>query len=348
MKELLKIKKYETQKKIKIFVVFIILLIVLYLSVFNGIVNINLKRVLITYFEILNFNEVEPLSKKELIILSDLRLARAFLGAIAGFLLAGCGTVMQAITQNKMSSPFTTGISSAASMGASLAILFFVEKFGYSEYTIIFFAFIFGLICSLLVYGLSMIKGMTKSILILIGIAFNYLFSSGNAALQFVASDEVLSSIVNWTFGNFSGVSWKKISIMAGVLIIFFPYFFINAYSYNLLAVGEDVAISLGINVKKLRLISGLIITLLVATVVSFVGVIAFVGIIAPHIARILIGDEYRYNILLSGLVGAILLVLSDYIGRVMVSPIVVPVGIVVSFIGIPVFIYLIMTSKRA
>ena len=277
----------------------------------------------------------------------DLRLARVVLGSVAGFLLAICGTAMQAITENKMSSPFTTGISSAASMGAALLILFFTGKYVYFDLITIFFAFSFGIICSFLVYGISNVKGMNKSTLILTGIAFNYLFSSGNAALQFIANEDVLSSIVNWTFGNLSGVSWNKILILFLILLIFFPYFFINRYSYNLLLTGEDSVTSLGVNVKKFRFISGIIVTLITSAVVSFIGIIAFVGIIAPHISRMLIGDDHKYSIILSGIIGAFLVVFSDYIGRNLLSPIIIPIGIVISFVGIPIFIYLIINSKR-
>lgn len=347
MKELYKIYKYENSKRVRLIITFLILLMVSYISIFNGIVDINLKRVLVTYLNFSYLKEIEPLTKREMVIFSDLRFARVFLGIIVGFSLAICGNIMQAITNNKMSSPFTTGISSAASMGAAFAILFFLERFEYSEYVIIVFAFVFALFCSLLVYSLSMIKGMSKSTLILIGIAFNYLFSSGNAALQFIANDEVLSSIVNWTFGNLSGVSWGKIKIICIALLLCGSYFFLNRYSYNLLIAGEESAISLGINVKRVRIVSGLTVTLLASSIVSFVGVVAFVGIVAPHIARLLIGDDYRYSILMSGFIGAILLVLSDYIGRTIVSPIVIPIGIVISFVGIPIFIYLILNSKQ-
>ena len=254
---------------------------------------------------------------------------------------------MQAITENKMSSSFTTGISSAASMGAALLILFFTGKYVYFDLITIFFAFSFGIICSFLVYGISNVKGMNKSTLILTGIAFNYLFSSGNAALQFIANEDVLSSIVNWTFGNLSGVSWNKILILFLILFIFFPYFFINRYSYNLLLTGEDSATSLGVNVKKFRFISGIIVTLITSAVVSFIGIIAFVGIIAPHISRMLISDDHKYSIILSGIIGAFLVVFSDYIGRNLLSPIIIPIGIVISFVGIPIFIYLIINSKR-
>ncbi|WYA73341.1 iron ABC transporter permease [Fusobacterium necrophorum] len=282
-----------------------------------------------------------------MVVFLDLRLARVVLGSIAGFLLAVCGTVMQAITENKMSSPFTTGISSAASMGAALSILFFTGKYVYFDFITIFFAFSFGIICSLLVYGISNLKAMNKSTLILTGIAFNYLFSSGNAALQFIANEDVLSSIVNWTFGNLSGVSWNKILILFLILLIFFPYFFINRYSYNILLTGEDSAISLGINVRKFRFISGIIVTLITSAVVSFIGIIAFVGIIAPHISRMIIGDDHKYSIILSGIIGAFLVIFSDYIGRNLLSPIIIPIGIVISFVGIPIFIYLIINSKR-
>ena len=337
------IYQYNSKKVFKILIALFILLFVSYISIFKGIADINLKRVLVTIFKNLSFNNTEPLSPREIVVFLDLRLARVVLGSVAGFLLAICGTVMQAITENKMSSPFTTGISSAASMGAALSILFFTGKYVYFDLITIFFAFSFGIICSLLVYGISNVKGMNKSTLILTGIAFNYLFSSGNAALQFIANEDVLSSIVNWTFGNLSGVSWNKILI----LFIFFPYFFINRYSSNLLLTGEDSATSLGVNVKKFRFISGIIITLITSAVVSFIGIIAFVGIIAPHISRMLIGDDYKYSIILSGIIGVFLVVFSDYIGRNLLSPIIIPIGIVISFVGIPIFIYLIINSKR-
>lgn len=248
------IYQYNSKKVFKILIALFILLFVSYISIFKGIADINLKRVLVTIFKNLSFNNTEPLSPREIVVFLDLRLARVVLVSVAGFLLAICGTVMQAITENKMSSPFTTGISSAASMGAALSILFFTGKYVYFDLITIFFAFSFGIICSFLVYGISNVKGMNKSTLILTGIAFNYLFSSGNAALQFIANEDVLSSIVNWTFGNLSGVSWNKILILFLILFIFFPYFFINRYSYNLLLTGEDSATSLGVNVKSLDL----------------------------------------------------------------------------------------------
>ena len=341
------IYQYNSKKVFKILIALFILLFVSYISIFKGIADINLKRVLVTIFKNLSFNDTEPLSPREMVVFLDLRLARVVLGSVAGFLLAICGTVMQAITENKMSSPFTTGISSAASMGAALSILFFTGKYVYFDLITIFFAFSFGIICSFLVYGISNVKGMNKSTLILTGIAFNYLFSSGNAALQFIANEDVLSSIVNWTFGNLSGVSWNKILILFLILFIFFPYFFINRYSYNLLLTGEDSAISLGVNVKKFRFISGIIITLITSAVVSFIGIIAFVGIIAPHISRMLIGDDHKYSLILSGIIGAFLVVFSDYIGRNLLSPIIIPIGIVISFVGIPIFIYLIINSQR-
>ena len=341
------IYQYNSKKVFKILIALFILLFVSYISIFKGIADINLKRVLVTIFKNLSFNNTEPLSPREIVVFLDLRLARVVLVSVAGFLLAICGTVMQAITENKMSSPFTTGISSAASMGAALSILFFTGKYVYFDLITIFFAFSFGIICSFLVYGISNVKGMNKSTLILTGIAFNYLFSSGNAALQFIANEDVLSSIVNWTFGNLSGVSWNKILILFLILFIFFPYFFINRYSYNLLLTGEDSAISLGVNVKKFRFISGIIITLITSAVVSFIGIIAFVGIIAPHISRMLIGDDHKYSLILSGIIGAFLVVFSDYIDRNLLSPIIIPIGIVISFVGIPIFIYLIINSKR-
>lgn len=340
-----KIKKYNIFKKFIILFSLIVLIFFSFISLFNGIVNITPTKLLFTFFEI--GNPENFLSKREIIIFLDLRLARVILGITAGFGLAISGSIMQSITGNKMSSPFTTGISSAASMGAATAILFFMGTSKSPDFLIIFSAFIFALLCSALVYTLSTIRGMNKTILILVGIAFNYLFSSGNAALQFIANDEALSSIVNWNFGNLSGVSWNKIYILVGIVIIFSPYFYLNRFSYNVISTGDESAISLGIDVKKLRFFSGIMVTFISAAIVSFIGIIAFVGIIAPHLARMLIGDDQRYTLPLSGIIGSTLIILSDYIGRTIISPIIIPIGIIISFVGVPLFLYLIIKSKR-
>ncbi len=288
-----------------------------------------------------------PLTQTELTVLMHLRLPRIVMGVLAGVGLAVSGLVMQAITGNNMASPFTTGLSNAAAMGASMVIVFSLHFMGSVQLTTVFGAFISALLCMALVFGISAAKGLGSTTIVLVGIALNYFFSALNAGMQYIANEAQLSSIVNWTFGNLSTATWDQIFFTAILLLLTLPYLFSNAWHYNLLTTGDESAMALGVNVQRLRAVSGLIITLIAADIVSFTGVIGFVGLVAPHIARLLTGGDHRILLPLSGMVGASLLVTADLVGRTIASPVVIPVGIVVSFIGVPMFVWLIIKSKQ-
>ena len=165
--------------------------------------------------------------------------------------------------------------------------------------------------------------------------------------MQYVANEQQLSAIVHWTFGSLSEITWEQILVVCVILLLTFPFIVRFAWHYNLLSTGDESAVALGVNVMRLRLLSGIAVTLISSAIVSFTGVIGFVGLVAPHIARLLIGGDYRALIPLTALSGAILLIAADTVGRVAVSPVIIPVGIVVSFIGVPVFIYLIVKEQK-
>ena len=266
---------------------------------------------------------------------------------VSGIGLGISGLVMQAITGNKMASPFTTGLSNAAAFGASLAIIFGFTPFGSNQVGTVMMAFVLAFICAAMVYGIASAKGMGKTTIILIGIALNYFFSALNASMQYVANEQQLSAIVHWTFGSLSEITWEQILVVCVILLLTFPFIVRFAWHYNLLSTGDESAVALGVNVMRLRLLSGIAVTLISSAIVSFTGVIGFVGLVAPHIARLLIGGDYRALIPLTALSGAILLIAADTVGRVAVSPVIIPVGIVVSFIGVPVFIYLIVKEQK-
>lgn len=324
----------------------VVLTITFWSSCFTGVADLSFSKSIATLFPGLGLS-AQPFNKTEITVLLTLRLPRIVMGVLAGTGLALSGLVMQAITGNKMASPFTIGLSNAAALGASIVIVFELAPLGMIEISTVLSAFVFAFLCAALVYGISSIKGMGKTTIILTGIALNYFFAAFNASLQYIANEQQLAAIVYWTFGNLSGVDWQQILIISVILAVTMPYIFNNAWSFNLLANGEESAAALGVKVKQLRLISGLVVTLIAAAIVSFTGVIGFVGLVAPHIARLLVGGDYRYLTPLSALLGGILVMGADTVGRTIVSPVIIPVGIVVSFIGVPIFVFLILREKR-
>lgn len=325
----------------------ILLIIAAFSSCFVGVANVTVGRVFATLLPGGHFMGAAALNQTELTVLMQLRLPRITMALVSGIGLGISGLVMQAITGNKMASPFTTGLSNAAAFGASLAIIFGFMPFGSNQVGTVVMAFVFAFICAAMVYGIASAKGMGKTTIILIGIALNYFFSALNASMQYVANEQQLSAIVHWTFGSLSEITWEQIIVVSVILLLIFPFIVRFAWHYNLLSTGDESAVALGVNVMRLRLFSGIAVTLISSAIVSFTGVIGFVGLVAPHIARLLIGGDYRALIPLTALSGAILLIAADTVGRVVVSPVIIPVGIVVSFIGVPVFIYLIVKEQK-
>lgn len=249
--------------------------------------------------------------------------------------------------RNPLVSPFTIGISSAAAFGASIAIMFGVGFVGSGTYLIMTNAFIFALLCAFLVYGIARIKGVTPETLILAGIALMYLFGALTATLQFVASEQQLMAVIHWTFGTLTGSTWNEILIVTVLLLSCFPFLMLYAWDLNAMASGEEVARSLGVNTSRVRTVSLTLATLITAGIICFTGIIGFVCLVAPHITRFLIGGDHRFLIPCSCIFGAILLLAADTAGRIMFSPVIIPVGIVISYIGVPLFLYLLIKVRK-
>jgi len=281
-------------------------------------------------------------------IVWHLRLPRILMGVVAGAGLAVSGTVMQGVTRNPLVSPFTIGVSSAAAFGASVAIVFGVGFAGKGTLLIIANAFIFALICALIVFGLAKLRGASPETLVLAGIALTYLFSALTATLQFFASEEQLMALVHWTFGTLTGTTWNEVSIVFMMLLTCLPVLILFSWDLNaMISAGDEVAMSLGVNTTRVRTVSLVISSFITAGIICFTGIIGFVGLVAPHITRFLFGGDHRFLIPASCIMGAILLVAADTIGRMAVSPLIIPIGIVVSFIGVPLFLYLMMKRKE-
>lgn len=278
----------------------------------------------------------------------DLRLPRIVMAIVAGAGLAVSGAQMQGITRNPLVSPFTVGISSAAAFGASVAIMFGFSFAGAGTLAIVGNAFVFAMLCALLVFGLARLKGTSPETLILAGIALSYLFSALTSVIQFFASEEELMAMVHWTFGTLTGVTWLEIGIVTAVLAACLPVLIRYSWDVNAMALGGDEAArSLGVDARRVRVVSLLLSALITATIISFTGIIGFVCLVAPHIARYLIGGDHRFLLPASCIVGAIVMVASDTVARTVISPIILPIGIVTSLVGVPLFLYLLLTRRK-
>ncbi|HII80067.1 MAG TPA: iron ABC transporter permease [Methanosarcina sp.] len=276
----------------------------------------------------------------------NLRLPRIFMGIVAGFGLGIAGCVTQAILKNPLASPYTLGISSGASFGASLAILTGAGIIG-GDYLIIGNAFLFALLCSFIILGLSNRKGATPETMILAGIAMMYLFSAMTTILQYFGEAEAVKEAIFWAVGDLDRSSWPKITIIIVMLTFCFFLLMIKSLDLNIMAAGDETAKSLGVNVKSTRIALMAVTTLLVACIVCFTGTIGFIGLVAPHLTRIAVGGDNRFVLPISGLFGTLLLISADLVARRVMAPIILPVGAITAFMGAPIFMYMIMKRKR-
>ncbi len=254
---------------------------------------------------------------------------------------------MQGIFQNPIVSPYTLGVSNGAAFGAALSIVMGAKLSFLGNYRVPVFAFIFSVITMLMVYGVALVAKNSSKTLVLSGVAIGYLFSAMVSFIKYVSDSNELPEIVFWMMGGLAGIPWESIVLIAIVVIISVTIMMRFAWDLNVMSAGEELAISLGVNFNKIKNISIILSTLMTAVAVAFTGIIGFVGLIAPHISRIIIGSDYRYLIPASSLIGALLLLISDTIARNIIAPTELPVGIITSFIGVPFFLYLIIKQKR-
>lgn len=278
-------------------------------------------------------------------IVWDYRLHRVLMAIAAGFGLAIAGAVMQGILRNPLASPFTLGISSAAATGASIAIVLGVGVVG-GDYLVVGNAFVFALLAAALIYGMARFRGMGAESMILAGIALMYLFSAVTSLLQYVGSSEQVQEVVFWMFGSLGRSDWPKVGIIAAILAVSTVYLIYRAWDLNALAEGDDIAESLGIPVRRSMTVFMLISSLVTASIICFTGTIGFIGLVAPHITRMVVGTDHRFLLPASGLVGALLLLGADSLARTVLAPTILPVGIMTAFLGVPFFIALFLRGR--
>jgi len=281
-------------------------------------------------------------------VILHLRLPRVTMAILAGAGLSVSGAAMQGITRNPLVSPFTIGVSNAAAFGATLSIVFGVGLFPGTQAGTVLMAFLTAFLCAALVYLVSLRVGLSPQTLVLTGIAVNYLFSAATSLIQYFADEHRLAAAVAWAFGSFNGVEWSEVSVSAVVVAASCALLYRYAPALDLLSSGDDeVARSLGADPNRVRVATGALSVLATAAIISFTGVIGFLGLAGPHIARMLLGGSHRRLLPFSAVVGALLALIADTIGRMILAPVMLPVGIVVSFLGVPIFVNLILSQRK-
>lgn len=278
----------------------------------------------------------------------DVRLPRIMAGLIAGVSLGVSGAAMQSMMKNPLADPYTTGISSGASFGATLAIAmgFTITGIGGSAGLIVT-AFFFSLIPAAVIIAISSLRSTSASTMILAGIAIMYLFNACTTLIKLGISDSSLAAVFQWSVGDLSGVTWEGCEVMLIFTVIGTTILMAFSKKLNILITGDKNATALGLNAHKLRIVLLLIISLMAASVVCFTGIIGFIGLVAPHIVRLFLGSDNRFLIPASAAFGAVLLMVSDLVSRVIIAPTFLPVGVITAFIGCPMFIYLLIKQRR-
>ena len=203
------------------------------------------------------------------------------------------------------------------------------------------------MIASFAVYGLARYKGITPETMILAGIAIMYLFSAMTSFLQYVGHAEQVQEVVFWMMGSMGKASWDKLGIITVVLAICLPYLFLKSWDINAIGAGDETAKSLGVNVERTRVICMMAVSLITASIICFTGTIGFIGLVSPHITRMVIGGDHRFLLPASALVGGLLLLAADTAARTILAPVILPVGIMTAFLGVPFFVYLFMRRKK-
>lgn len=338
--------RYVGRKAVFLMLAGVLLGLISLVSISKGAANLPLQEVakaLLGY----------DVAKRYELIVWNIRLPQVLAAIVAGAGLSLSGAVMQSVLRNPLGSPFTLGISHAAAFGAAFAVMILGSGTMASSqvgaitlsnpYLTTGMAFIFSMAASGLIVGISRMRGATPEIMVLCGVALGALFTAGTMFLQFFADDVQLAAMVFWTFGDVGRASWSELGVLSFITLSASAYFLINSWNYNAVDAGDETARGLGVRVQRVRIWGMLVSSLVTAVAVAFLGIIGFVGLVCPHMVRRMIGGDNRFLLPASMLLGAILLLASDTVARLILAPHLLPVSILTAFMGAPVFLVLII-----
>lgn len=282
----------------------------------------------------------------------SIRLPRTVCAIVSGAGLALAGAALQSVLENPLASASTVGISQGAAFGATVAILIIVPTvFGSSSEigmtAIALCAFAGAMVSSVVVLLFSRMGLATPESIILVGVALSALWAGASTIMQYFSDDLNLTKVIFWQFGDLGRATWPQISFMAAVGLLCSVYFFLKRWSYNALQNGAHVAGGLGVDVARTRIAGVFVASLMAATMVSFIGLVNFIGLIAPHIARRFVGNDYRFLLPASLALGATIMLASDLVARMIISPVILPIGAITSFLGAPLFLFLLYKGYK-
>ena len=281
-------------------------------------------------------------------IVWDIRMPMTVTGLLVGAALAVAGAQMQTILDNPLAEPYTLGISAAAGFGAALSVVVGVTALPLgSVLGMAGSAWVFAMLACAVIVAFGLVRGANPETVILLGIALVFLFSALLSLMQYVANEAQLQQVVFWTLGSLGRAGWGQIALLAGVLAVIVPLFARASWTLTALRLGDARAAALGVRVRRVRILSLVGVSLLAATAVSLAGTIGFVGLVGPHAARMLVGEDQRTFLPVSLLSGSCLLVGASLAGKLLVPGVIIPVGIITSIVGVPVFVLLILTRRR-
>ncbi len=282
------------------------------------------------------------------VVIWDIRMPIALMAVTVGACLSLAGAQMQTILANPLASPFTLGISAAAGFGAALGLVAGVAVFPAAvQYMVPVNAFLMAMLASLFIYSVSTLRGVTVETIVLLGIALVFTFNALLSLLEYLASEQALAAVVFWTMGSLTKATWAKVAVTFAVLVLCVPLFARRAWALTALRLGDDKAASFGVNVKALRLETMMLVSLLAAIPVSFVGTIGFIGLVGPHIARMLVGEDQRFFLPGSVICGALLLSVTSVVSKMLIPGAILPIGVITALVGVPFFFSLIFTNRR-
>lgn len=334
---------YKLKEHSTAFIAFLV--IILFLSIITatwiGAVNIpiiKVVKIILSRFPLMD-NFIPQYNGPNSTIILLIRLPRVLLGAIAGMCLAVSGSSMQGVFKNPMASPFILGVSSGGALGAAIGYYF-----GIGIYLLPLIAFLFAILTVLIVFSLGRVRGKTNiSTLLLSGLAMNFFMSALYSYVLFMSPPEKRVNILTFTWGSLNGTIWEEVLVSFILLIIGFIAVFAYARNLNVIQMGEESALQLGINVERTKIIQLISASFLAATIIAFTGVIGFVGLIIPHAARIIIGPDHKRLIPTSAVMGGIFLVFCDTLSRTNGE---IWVGIITGLFGAPFFLYLLIRTR--
>ncbi|WP_203412778.1 FecCD family ABC transporter permease [Entomobacter blattae] len=283
------------------------------------------------------------------VIVWQIRLPYALMAVFVGMALGLSGGEMQTILDNPLASPYTLGVSAAASFGASLAIILHWGLPGIPpEWIVSGNAFVFAIGSAFLLDLVARVSRSSTSIVVLFGIALVFTFHALVSMVQFVANEDALQDLVFWTMGSLTRANWPKLGLLVAAFFLILPLSLKAAWKLTILRLGEERAASFGVDIRKTRIAALFRISILSALAVSFVGTIGFVGLVAPHIARRLLGEDHRFYLPGCALVGGVILSFSSVAAKNILPGVILPVGIVTALVGIPFFMVIILRRQRA